>query len=48
VRRVSDTEIRQFSELYTFLQDGQLLDDSCQDGFYQSNWRRASAESFEG
>jgi hypothetical protein len=47
VRRVSDTEIRQFSELYTFLQEGQLRDDSCQDGFYQSNWRRASAECFE-
>jgi len=48
VRRVSDTEIRQFSELYTFLQAGQLIDGGCEDGFYGSNWRRASAETFAG
>jgi len=45
-RRVSATEIRQFSELHTFLEPGVLLDDRCTDGFYAENWRRASAASF--
>ena len=44
VRRVSATEIRQFSNLHVFLRPGQLLQDDC-DGFYTDNWRRASARS---
>jgi glutamate synthase domain-containing protein 2 len=46
VRRVSATEIAQFSELHTFLKPGQLLDDPDACGFYARNWARASAESF--
>jgi glutamate synthase domain-containing protein 2 len=46
VRRVSATEIAQFSELHTFLEPRQLLDDPDGCGFYARNWMRASAESF--
>ncbi len=46
VRRVSATEVAQFSELHTFLKPGQLLDDPDASGFYGRNWARASAESF--
>jgi glutamate synthase domain-containing protein 2 len=47
VRRVSATEIKQFSQLHVFLKDGQLLDDTCDDTFYVENWKRASAGSFQ-
>jgi len=47
VRRVSPTEIRQFSALHTFLKDGALLMGACEDGLYAANWTRASAESFD-
>ena len=46
VRRVSATEIRQFSEIHTFLKPGQLVDGSCEDGFYCDAWSRASAARF--
>lgn len=46
VRRVSATEIRQFSELHTFLRPGQLIDGTCEAGFYTQNWARASASTF--
>jgi glutamate synthase domain-containing protein 2 len=46
VRRVNATEIRQFSELHTFLKPGELLGDDCVDGFYADNWKRASAATF--
>jgi glutamate synthase domain-containing protein 2 len=46
VRRVSATEIAQFSELHTFLKPRQLLDDPDAGGFYAKNWARASAERF--
>ena len=46
VRRVSPTEIRQFSELHTFLQPDELLGEDCKDGVYAGNWRRASADTF--
>ena len=46
VRRVTPTEIRQFSTIYTFLQPGCLLDASCKDRLYVHNWARASADSF--
>jgi len=47
VRRVSATQIRQFSELHTFLEPGILLGPNCQETFYASNWARASADSFD-
>ncbi len=46
VRRVSATEISQFSELHIFLTPRQLLDDPDASGFYAKNWARASAQSF--
>ncbi len=46
VRRVSATEIAQFSELHTFLRPRQLLDEPDDGGFYARNWARASAERF--
>jgi glutamate synthase domain-containing protein 2 len=46
VRRVSATEIRQFSELHTFLKPGQLIDGSCAIHAYATNWARASASTF--
>jgi glutamate synthase domain-containing protein 2 len=47
VRRVSATQVKQFSELHTFLRPGVLLDGSCVEGFYCDNWMRASADSFD-
>jgi len=46
VRRVSATEIKQFSELHAFLKPGELLGDTCEDGFYAENWKRASTATF--
>jgi glutamate synthase domain-containing protein 2 len=46
VRRVSATEIRQFSQLHTFLKPGELLGDDCEDSFFATNWKRASAATF--
>jgi glutamate synthase domain-containing protein 2 len=46
VRRISATEIKQFSELHTFLKPGELLNDTCPHSFYVDNWQRASAASF--
>jgi hypothetical protein len=47
VRRVSATQIKQFSELHIFLRPGELVDGSCTEGFYCANWARASADSFD-
>ncbi len=46
-RRISTTEVRQVSELYTFLKPDALTDGTCTDGFYSSNWNLARAESFD-
>jgi len=46
VRRVSETEIRQFSQIHTFLQPGTLTAGTCDSPFYADNWRRASAHTF--
>ena len=46
VRRVNATEIRQISELRTFLREGELVDGSVEDGFYARNWARAEAGTF--
>ena len=47
VRRVSATEVRQFSQLHVFLQDRVLLDGAWEDSFYRRNWDLASADSFD-
>jgi glutamate synthase domain-containing protein 2 len=46
VRRVSATEVKQFSQLHTFLEPGVLLDGRCEVNFYKRNWDRARAETF--
>jgi len=47
VRRVSLTEIRLFSQLHIFLEDGELLRANCERDFYGAAWRLARAESFD-
>jgi glutamate synthase domain-containing protein 2 len=47
VRRVSATQIKQFSELHTFLTPGELLDGSCGESFYTANWARADSHVFD-
>ena len=47
VRRVSLTEIRMFSQLHIFLQEGELLTDGHDRDFYSSAWKLARADSFE-
>jgi hypothetical protein len=47
VRRVSLTEIRMFSQLHIFLEDGELLSDGHDRDFYSAAWRLARPESFE-
>ncbi|MBO9709667.1 MAG: FMN-binding glutamate synthase family protein [Caulobacter sp.] len=46
VRRVSATEIRQFRQLHTFLEPGDLLEGRAPGGFYADSWARARADSF--
>lgn len=47
VRRVSLTEIRLFSQLHIFLEDGELLTNSHNRDFYSAAWNLARADSFE-
>jgi glutamate synthase domain-containing protein 2 len=47
VRRVSLTEIRMFSQLHIFLEDGELLEDGHDRDFYSAAWRVARPDSFE-
>ncbi|WP_416221864.1 FMN-binding glutamate synthase family protein [Sphingomonas sp. S1-29] len=47
VRRVSLTDIRLFSQLHIFLEDGELLRGAHNRDFYSAAWRLARAESFE-
>lgn len=48
VRRVSQTEIRLFSQLHTFLEEGELLKEGGPErDFYTSAWKLASPERFE-
>ena len=47
VRRVSATEVKQFSQLHVFLKAGSLLDGSCEVTFYTDNWSLASPDSFD-
>lgn len=46
VRRVSNTQIRMFSELHYFLKSGELLSGQNEGGFYAKMWRLAQADSF--
>ena len=47
VRRVGGSEIRLFSQLHTFLQEGELMREDHDHDFYASAWRAAQADSFE-
>ena len=47
VRRVSLTEIRLFSQLHIYLDEGELLDESHDRDFYSAAWRLARADSFD-
>jgi len=47
VRRVSLTEIRLFSQLHLFLEDGELLSDDHERDFYSEAWRQARADTFD-
>ena len=46
VRRVSPTEVRMFSQLHTFLEDGDLLRKRPEQDFYSAAWSLARADSF--
>lgn len=46
VRRVSLTEIRMFSQLHMFLDDGELLTDDHNREFYSAAWKLARPDSF--
>jgi glutamate synthase domain-containing protein 2 len=47
VRRVSLTEIRLFSQLHIFLEEGELLVGASNRDFYSAAWRLARADSFD-
>ncbi|WP_158916399.1 FMN-binding glutamate synthase family protein [Caulobacter sp. S45] len=46
-RRISATEIKQFSEIHTFLKKGELLSGDCNHAFYAQNWKLAATDRFE-
>lgn len=45
-RRISTTEIQQFSELHQFLALGSLLKPEIEPAFYRENWKLARADQF--
>ncbi len=47
VRRVSGNEVRLISDLYKFVQPGELLQNPAAHGVYQMYWPMASAHSFD-
>jgi glutamate synthase domain-containing protein 2 len=47
VRRVSDKEIRLFSQIHVFLKPGDLLNETIEADFYERMWAMARADSFE-
>lgn len=47
VRRVSETEIRLFSQMHVFLEPGELLEGAHRRDFYSFAWDMADAASFE-
>ena len=46
VRRVTHNEIRLLSNLYPFLQPGELLDGDAEPAVYRTYWQQARADSF--
>ena len=46
VRRISPTEVKQFSELHVFLEKNVLVEGRCDNAFYARNWALANVESF--
>jgi len=47
IRRISDTEIKLFSQLYYFVQPGALLRERIDSEFFARIWSMAQADSFE-
>ncbi|MFC0668561.1 FMN-binding glutamate synthase family protein [Azotobacter chroococcum] len=47
LRRLSESEIRQYAQLHAFLKPGELLGDRIDSEFYARMWRMARADSFE-
>jgi glutamate synthase domain-containing protein 2 len=47
VRRVSATEIKQFSQVFLYLKPGELLTGASPNWFYQSSWDMAAAHTFD-
>ena len=47
VRRVSQTEIKLFSQLHPFLKPRELLDGRCENEFYAMSWEMARPDSFD-
>jgi glutamate synthase domain-containing protein 2 len=45
-RRVSNTEIKLFSEVLPYLEPGELLEGASRHPFYNSSWKTARADSF--
>ncbi|MCC6917913.1 MAG: FMN-binding glutamate synthase family protein [Alphaproteobacteria bacterium] len=46
-RRVDETEIRLYSNIFPYLKPGELLDGSCTNSFYARSWAMARADSFD-
>ncbi len=46
-RRISQTEIKLFSQLHVFLKPGELLSDASAHTFYSDSWRLARADRFD-
>jgi len=47
VRRIAHNEIRLLSNLYPFLQPGELLDGDAEPAVYRTFWSRARPDSFQ-
>jgi glutamate synthase domain-containing protein 2 len=46
VRRISPSEVRQFSQIHNLVKPGALIDGTCNHDFYTQNWEIAKAEAF--
>ena len=46
LRRVTPTETSSYSEIFTYLEPGQLLDGACTSHWYAGAWHQARADSF--
>ncbi|HYW16460.1 MAG TPA: FMN-binding glutamate synthase family protein [Allosphingosinicella sp.] len=47
VRRVSEAEVRLFSQLHVFLEPGELLEGKCERDFYCQSWELGRPDSFD-